>query len=88
MSVFDEITGHRVEVLPFDQCFEGINGVARQPETVRGAEVLVFTDEELEEARRLLLPGHMAHHDTAFESQLRAACDRAERRRRRYWGMR
>jgi hypothetical protein len=68
--------------------FDEITGPAKLSDEARRAEVLVFTDEELEEARRLLLPGHMAHHDTAFESQLRAACDRAERRRRRYRGMR
>ena len=65
-----------------------INGVASRPDPERGGELLFFTDDELAEARRLLLPGHMSHHDSEFEAQLRTACDRADKRRRGALGMR
>jgi hypothetical protein len=74
-----------------DDYFKGlaaINEIASLPPAGRGGELLFFTDDELAEARRLLLPNHMSHHDTEFEAQLRTACDRADRRRRGVLGMR
>lgn len=44
--------------------------------------VISFTDTELAEARRLLLPSRMKRHDTPFEAKLRHACDEAQQRRR------
>lgn len=44
--------------------------------------VIALTDDELAEARKLLLPSRMKRHDTAFEAKLRHACDEAQRRRR------
>lgn len=58
------------------------------PSEIDGGELLFFTDDELAEARRLLLPNHMSHHDSEFEAQLRTACDRADKRRRSALGMR
>lgn len=45
------------------------------------ATVVSFTDDELAEARKLLLPSRMKRHDTPFEAKLRHACDVAQRRR-------
>lgn len=47
-----------------------------------GLTVVWFTDYELAEARKLLLPSRMKRHDTPFESRLRRACDEAQQRRR------
>jgi len=72
----------------FDAGIAHINEIAAQPEDCRGVEIIPFTDDELAEARRLLLPNHMKRHDTPFEERLRAACERSERRRRKAKGMR
>jgi len=43
-----------------------------------------FTDSELLELRRILLPAHMARHDSSAETKLRSATKGAEERIRQH----
>lgn len=92
MSIFEHqkvsSVGGPITQEQFDDVIARINATAVLPEDCRGAEIILFTDDELAEARRLLLPHRMKHHDTPFEERLRAACERSERRRRKAKGMR
>ena len=48
-----------------------------------GGRAIYFTDTEVAELRRLLLPGRMAHHDTSAEAKIRAEAKRLAKRSKR-----
>ena len=45
-----------------------------------GGRAIYFTDTEIAELQRLLLPGRLAHHDTPAEAKIRAESARLAKR--------